>query len=274
MLETRLGKGKKSIPALVFDDERSLAWHLAEKIAGEIQAAENTGLQFLLGCPCGRSPLKTYQMLAKLSADRQFDLSNLVLVMMDEYAVKTSDAFVYCPENAHYSCRRFARQEIFELINNGLPLKKQIRTENMWFPDPANPAEHDSRVEKAGGVDIFIAAVGASDYHVAFNPPGSPMDSESRIIKLNGKTREDNLSTFPNFLNLSEVPEYGVSVGLKTILHSQNIALIVNGEHKRGAAKALHSLDGFDPCVPASVVYESQNAVAYFDRVAAKGVII
>ncbi len=43
----------------------------------------------------------------------------------------------------------------------------------LWYADPADPAAYDRRIAAAGGIDLFLLASGASDGHVAFNPPGS-----------------------------------------------------------------------------------------------------
>ena len=76
---------------------------------------------------------------------------------------------------------------------------------------------YDRRIEEAGGVDLFLAASGAGDGHVAFVAPGGDPDGGRSIPGSAEQTRRDNLATFPDFGTLDEVPRRGVSVGLGTI---------------------------------------------------------
>src|SRR5690606_32844684 len=112
---------------------------------------------------------------------------------------------------------------------------------------------------------------GASDGHVAFNPPGTPLDSRTRIVELAPSTRRDNLSTFPAFASLDEVPTHGVSVGLGTIARlSRRVVLVMHGSHKRHAATRLAQCSDFTPDWPASVIYRCSQPLVLLDRAAAQ----
>jgi glucosamine-6-phosphate deaminase len=65
------------------------------------------GRQFLLGCPGGRSLASTYAHLAGLTAGDELDLSDLVVVMMDEYVEATDGGFRAVDPTLPHSCRRF-----------------------------------------------------------------------------------------------------------------------------------------------------------------------
>ena len=195
----------------------------------------------LLGCPGGRSLLSTYRALANAKAD----LSGTTIVMMDEYVPVP-------PPTAHFSCRGFALREI------AAPLR--IPEERVWLPDPDDPAAYDARIESAGGIDIFLLASGASDGHVAFLPPGSPLDGKTSVLRLAESTRRDNLATFPEFRSVDEVPEHGVSIGLGTIAAARRLRLVLHGRDKRTARERLLALDRFDSAWPASVVHEHADA--------------
>jgi glucosamine-6-phosphate deaminase len=204
---------------------------------------------FLLGCPGGRSLRPTYRALAEAAEP----LDRLVVVMMDEYAG--------APPDAHYSCRRFAREELAAPL--GLP------DERVWLPDERDPAAYDRRIAAAGGIDLFLLASGTSDGHVAFLPPGSPREGRTAVLELAETTRRDNLATFPGFSSLDEVPTHGVSVGLATILDARALRLVLHGAEKREAARRLLALDGFDPAWPVSIVHEHPDAEILIEREAA-----
>ena len=220
------------------------------ELAAEIAARHDTSDRpFLLGCPGGRSLRTTYAALRAMT--RSFD--RLVVVMMDDY--------VGAPADAHFSCARFARQEIAAPL--GIP------AERIWLPDAAEPAAYDERIAAGGGIEFFLLASGASDGHVAFLPPGSLLDGRTQVVELAESTRCDNLTTFPQFRTLDDVPAHGVSVGLGTILGARSLRLVLHGADKRAAARRVLGLDRFDSSWPASVVHDHPDSVIYLDVEAA-----
>jgi glucosamine-6-phosphate deaminase len=231
----------------IFDDAQTLGHALADEIL--VRYDLSTG-SFLVGCPGGRSLRSTYAALA----ERRRDLSRCTIVMMDEY-------FPVPPLNAHHSCTGFALREICKPL--GIP------EERLLAPDPGDPGAYDERIAGAGGIDLFLLASGASDGHVAFLPPGSPLDGRTSVVRLADSTRRDNLRTFPGFPSLDDVPEHGISVGLATIRDSRGVRLVLHGKDKRGAAARVRALDSFDPSWPVSVVHSCSDAEIWLDREAA-----
>lgn len=260
-----------SAPVTVFDSPQALGWTLSGEILARTRKALGRRRRFLLGCPSGRSLRATYQALARQAAESNDNLSHVVIVMMDEYLVPDGKGgFATCPMNAHYSCLGFAFHEIQSPINRELPADACIPDHHLWIPDPADPAEYDARLTDAGGIDLFLLASGASDGHVAFNPPGSGAGEGTQIIALAEATREDNLATFPQFRDLSEVPTHGVSVGLGTILRlSQEAVLVMHGAGKRESARRVQAADGFDTAWPATIIHDCRRGRVYLDRAAA-----
>jgi glucosamine-6-phosphate deaminase len=258
-------------PVTIFDTPEQLSWTLAGEILERTRAALRRRRRFLLGCPSGRTPRPIYQALARRAAEANDNLSHLVIVMMDEYLNGDGKGgFVAAPMNAHYSCLGFAFREIQGPINQELPADACIPDHHLWIPDPADPAEYDARLTDAGGVDLFIMASGASDGHVAFNPPGSAVDSGTRIVALAEETREDNLSTFPQFKNLDEVPTHGVSIGLGTIARlSQEAVLVMHGGGKRQSARRVQASERFEPAWPATLIHECRRGRILLDKAAA-----
>jgi glucosamine-6-phosphate deaminase len=228
----------------VFADADALGTTLAGEVLARYDASDGP---YLLGCPGGRSLRSTYRALA---AHRR-GLDRLVVVMMDEY--------VGAPADAHYSCTRFAHEEIAEPLG----------AREVWLPDVDDPGAYDARLAEAGGVDLFLLASGASDGHVAFVRPGSPRNGRTSVIPLATSTRQDNLATFPDFESLDDVPVQGVSVGLGTIVDARTLRLVLHGAGKRAATARLLALDGFDPSWPASVVHDHPDAQIWIDKEAA-----
>ncbi|MBA3558986.1 MAG: 6-phosphogluconolactonase [Gemmatimonadaceae bacterium] len=243
-------------PMRVFPSPDAIGEHLAERLLPRIEQARASGRSFVAGCPTGRSPRPMFGALARRLAERPQDLSRLVLVMMDEYLVAANGGFEYASSDEPWSCHHFARVEIADRLNEGLPPEYRLRKESIWFPDPRDPAAYDAKLIDAGGIDFFILASGASDGHVAFNPPGSRRDSKTRIIELSEDTRRDNLQTFPEFRTLSAVPTHGISVGIDTIASAKECVMLVWGAGKRVTVKRILSAERYEPDWPATVIHE------------------
>jgi glucosamine-6-phosphate deaminase len=254
---------------VVYPDAQALGQALAAQIADAIEAAADRGQRFLLGCPGGRSPRTTYEALTDVVRERRMDLRHLVIVMMDDYVVPDGSSFAAVPESEHFSVARFAREVIVNPLTEAAPAGQGIRPEHLWFPDPREPQKYDGILRDAGGVDLFIIASGDTDGHIAFNPPGSPADCESRIVTLAETTRSDNTRTFPAFAALDEVPRHGVSVGIATIRDlSQRVVLVAPGASKKMAVETIMQATTYDPQWPATVLVDCHHPLLLTDDAA------
>jgi glucosamine-6-phosphate deaminase len=255
----------------VFPDGAALGEALAEDIVAGIERSRRSNRQFVLGCPGGRSARTTYQALARQVAGR--DLDHVVIAMMDDYVERGPDgAWQHVPADAHYSCRRFAVDEIVAPLNASADPSHRIPPKHVWLPDPADPPAYARRLTVAGGVDHFIVASGASDGHVAFVRPGSPIESDVSIVALAETTRRDNLATFPDFRSIDEVPTHGVSVGLGTIAHlSRRVTLVLPGAAKHVAAQRVLAATDHEPDWPATFIHRCAGAHIWLDEAALSG---
>ena len=267
MTQIPIGRGERALAATVFDSPAAMGEHVAQMILAGAAAARAAGRRYLLGCPGGRTPMVSYQALGRQAAAARADLSGVVIVMMDDYLVPAATGFAHCPDDAHYSCRRAAREDITGVINRGLPAAGRIPPAQVWFPDPAQPEAYDERLRAEGGIALFLTASGASDGHVAFNTPGSALDSNSRVVPLPDSTRRDNLRSFPLFKGLADVPAHGVTIGLGTIQSlSRQVILLVHGADKRDAVKRLAECSDFDAAWPASFIFRCRRPRIFLDR--------
>jgi len=230
-------------PLRVFPTPETLGEHLAARIVDRAASRR----PFLLGCPTGRTPRPIYAALDGA------DLSNVVLVMMDEYLVDGRCA----PASEPWSCHAFVRRHI------------GFAVADVWFPDPDDPAAYDARIADAGGIDLFVLASGASDGHVAFNGPGTPRESGTRIVSLSDATRRDNLKTSPSFGSLANVPTHGVTVGIDTIASAREAVMVVSGASKRLTLQRMLRSDRYDASWPATVIHECPSRAILADAEAA-----
>lgn len=239
---------------------------LAPRLLDAIENARDANQRFLLGCPTGRTPAPILAEIVQRVALSKQDLSHVVLVMMDEYLVQGDDGLRFAPFDAAWSCHNYIARWRTSL-DGVLPAPHRLA--KVWFPDPADPGAYDARIADAGGIDWFLLASGASDGHVAFNPPGSQRDSRTRIIELSDETRRDNLQTFPSFGTLDAVPHHGISVGIATITASRAATMVVWGAGKRETFRRIVAAKGYDPSWPATLIHACANGEILADSAAA-----
>lgn len=251
-----------------FPNATELGQWLAKDIADRISeklSRDAHGL-FVLGCPGGRSPVTTYQALATELSERDLNLNRLVIAMMDDYVIQNAATWDHVDIEFHYSCRRFAYENIQNILNKNLPADARIPRENIWFPNPAEPGKYDARLQEVGGIDFFILASGSGDGHVAFNPAGTERNSNTRVVELAQQTRIDNLKTFPDFQSLDEVPTHGVTVGTGTIARfSKSAALVLTGSDKTKAFQKVTGTTTYVDSWPATVIHEVPHSVVLVD---------
>lgn len=258
-------------PVRVFESPEAIGEHLADRLLEKIAAARKAGRSFLLGCPTGRTPRPVYESVGRRLAETKDDISHVILVMMDEYLERSAGTFRFAALEAPWSCHHFARAEITDRWNRGLPSTNRLQVDSVWFPDPRDPAAYDQRIDAAGGIDFFLLASGASDGHVAFNPPASARDSKTRIIELPESTRRDNLETFPAFGTLAAVPTHGISVGIHTITAAKEAVMVLTGESKAESLRRIDARQSYDSAWPATVIHEIARGEIFSDRAAAEG---
>jgi glucosamine-6-phosphate deaminase len=168
-----------------------------------------------------------------------------------------------------HSCIGFGEREIVAPLNRAARPGRRIPAENLWFPLADAPGEYDERLRAAGGIDIFLLASGSSDGHVALNPVDAAASTTTRVVALEETTRRDNLSTFPTFRGIDDVPQYGVTVGIRTIRDlSKAVIMLALGEQKQEAVRRLGSAHAYDPSWPATVLSECRDPHFFIDRAA------
>ena len=75
------------------------------------------------------------------------------------------------------------------------------------------------------------------------------------------------MKTFPKFKKLSEVPKYGLTVGLNTIYSlSKKAVLVLTGKEKQYALKNILKNNKFNHSWPSSIIYKCKNANIYIDK--------
>lgn len=110
-----------------------------------------------------------------------------------------------------------------------------VRPENVHILNGNAPdlevecTEYEAAIKAAGGIDLFLAGIGA-DGHIAFNEPGSSLASRTRIKTLAYDTIIDNSRFFNHDIN--QVPKMALTVGVQTVLDAREVVAIALGSRK------------------------------------------
>lgn len=180
--------------------------------------------KFTLGLPTGGTPKGMYQELIKLNKAGKVSFKEVITFNMDEYV----DLDVNHPESYH----SFMFNNFFNHIDID---KNNIHILNGNATDvKAECAAYEKAICDAGGIDLFVGGIG-NDGHIAFNEPGSSLNSRTRKVELTTDTIIANSRFFDN--DVKKVPTSALTVGIATVTDARSVLILVNGHAK---AIALH----------------------------------
>ena len=92
--------------------------------------------------------------------------------------------------------------------------------------------EYEEKIKSYGGIKLFLGGVG-EDGHIAFNEPGSSLESRTRDKELTYDTILANSRFFDN--DITKVPKVALTVGVGTLLDSEEVVIMADGYKKSNA---------------------------------------
>lgn len=211
------------------DSAKDVAYWVAKYIVDSINKAQPTAEKpFVLGLPTGSTPIPVYKHLIEFYKAGKVSFKYVKTFNMDEY--------VGLPPEHDQSYHYFMHDNLFNHVDIQ---PENINLLNGMAQDyEAECASYEQRIKDAGGIDLFFGGVGI-DGHIAFNEPGSSLQSRTRIKTLTTETRIAN-SRF--FGNLDAVPKYALTVGVATLLSARQLMIMATGPSKAQAVK--HAVEG------------------------------
>lgn len=215
---------------------------VAQRAAGLIfENLANTDGPF--GVATGSTPTPIYEQLSQLELS-----PSMKLFALDEY-------FQIDPNHPS----SFRQTLIRELVR-----PCGFSEDNLHLPpataDESEIEKFEALLNELGPVKIQLLGIG-SNGHVAFNEPGSELESTTRKVKLHQTTIVDNQRHFQG-----EMPRFAVTQGIATIMRSEALLLVARGKRK---AKALASMFGVGDLTPASHLAKHPNLIIVADSDAA-----
>jgi glucosamine-6-phosphate deaminase len=230
---------------LVTPDYQTLSEEAAAILAKSIRANPTISL----GLPTGQTPLGMYEELIRRHRSEGLDFSGVRTFNLDEFVgVSTDD-----PRSYH----AYMQSRVFDHVN--------INSQHAHIPDGSPGADpvvecerYEDMIRQTGGIDLLIVGIGTNG-HIAFNEPGSPFDSRTRVVTLAPETIQ-NAGI--------DIPHAAITMGIGTILDAGRILLLASGSKK--AEILRRALRGpVSEAVPASAVQRHSDVIVIMDEAAA-----
>lgn len=239
-------------------DPESVGAQAADIIISAIKEHERSHPErpFVLGLCTGGTPIPTYNELIRRNRAGEFSFENVWTFNLDEYLGLNGDH--------EQSYRYFMDTYLF----NHIDIDKSHTAVPSGVSRDAETecASYEQRIQQMGGIDLWLIGIGPHTGHIAFNEPGSSIDSRTRIVNLTQHTIEANKRFFEN--DMSKVPTKAISAGVGTILSARKIVLIATGANKSDVVFKSLKCPMTESC-PASFLQSHPQVTYVVDRDAA-----
>ncbi|KAF9166462.1 Glucosamine-6-phosphate isomerase 1, partial [Mortierella sp. AD011] len=187
---------------VIRQDYEAVSYHVAEYVKERIREfAPTASKPFVMGLPTGSSPIGVYHNLVKFYQAGELSFKHVVTFNMDEYVGLPRDH----PESYH----SFMWNNLFKYVD--------IPPENVNILDgnavdlDLECQQYEEKIAAVGGIELFLGGIGP-DGHIAFNEPGSSLNSRTRVKTLAYDTIVANARFFDN--DITKVPNLALTVGV------------------------------------------------------------
>ena len=228
-----------------FKDYTSLSSHASGIVLSEIDKKKDA----LLCAATGNSPIGLYEQLVSKSEEDGSLFEDIRIIGLDEWGK--------VPANHPITCEYFLKTK---LIN---PLGISVDRTTLFNTDPNHPFEECNRIQfeldSQGPIDICILGLGKNG-HLGFNEPGPYLEPHTHKADLSVESMQHSMLDSANVL-----PAYGLTLGMKDILSSRKIVLLITGNHKSSVTEDL--LEGkITPNIPATFLWLHENVDCLIDE--------
>lgn len=195
--------------------------------------------------PTGDTPTPVYEWVAG-----EGDFSHTTMFVLDEFAL---------PPGNPARCDEMIHRDFLDLLLHQPAAMHRLDSD---VPDRDEECRRFENLVDDGGLDLTILGLGVNG-HLGLNEPGSLPDSPTRVVDITTST-----ATGAHRYGTVERPEQGMTLGLRPILESKEIWLLVTGPHKAGILERMLS-GPVGPAVPASFLRDHRKLTVFADRSAA-----
>lgn len=229
------------------EDFNTLSLAAADLVTDVITAKPDAALVLATG----ETPLGLYRELIARQQRGEIDTSRLRIFQLDAY-------LGLGPDDPRSLYGWLARSFIDPL---GIPADHVVRMPGDSDDPEAVCRAYDRAVQEAGGFDLTILGLGPNG-HLGFNEPPSGPDAPTRVVTLTDASIESNARYWGG---RDQVPPMALTAGMKELLASRQILLMVAGQRKREIlARAVAGSITSD--VPATYLQQHPNTTLLVDR--------
>jgi len=225
-------------------DYESMSAQAASLVISEVEQRSD----LLLGAATGRSPDGLYRQLVKQSEESRRFFAKLRIVKLDEWGG--------LPENDPGSCEHYLRTRLLE------PLAISPDRYIAFASTSSEPSEECERIRlelaRRGPIDLCILGLGVNG-HLGFNEPGPSLIPFCHVARLSAESRRHAMVK-----TVSDKPRFGLTLGMREILASRRIILLVAGEGKKQALDGLRT-GVVSTTLPASFLWLHPNVDCLID---------
>lgn len=200
--------------------------------------------------PSGATPSVVYAEMQRSVAAGLVSFAHATVFVLDEFGGLAADD----PGKTAATLRR----QLIERID--LP-PRSFHVLDSDQPDLARHcADYDTAI--GAGFDLVLLGIGRNG-HVGMNEPGSPVDGVTRRVDLHPDTIQSSARYFAH----GNLPRWGLTVGLKTMLASKEVWVIANGTGKAEIVQRTVR-EAIVPSNPASLLRRHSNFWLFVDAAA------
>ena len=218
---------------------------LLDKAAAQVKALLAEKPEAVLALSAGEDCIRLLERLAKMQQAGELSFSRAKFFAVTEF----------CGEEPYVKSR----------LNDCFFSRVDAERENCFFLSEEKLENYDQMIAEKGGIDLAILDIGLNA-RIGFNEPATPFDSLSHRQKLSDSSRRE---LAPLFGGEERVPEFGLTMGIKTLVSARDILLISSGESRADAVfNMLYGRN--DSFVPAAFLQIPLNVTVYLDGASAR----
>ena len=235
-------------------DEREFDITAAWRIIGQMMAKPDS----VIGLSTGQTTKNMHAIVSDIYSQYPFDTSKVTLFNVDE--------LTNLPRSYAGCCYTMIAEQIARPLN--IPDERFIMPQTISDDYEAECRNFQAALEAKGGIDLQMLGLGYNG-HIGINQPGTPFGSETWVSPMDpifeARVRQETGVGPDHELG-------GLTLGVRTIMHSKKIILIAKGEHKAEMVRLM--LKGpVTEDIPASVLQLHPNCEFLLDADAAKYVM-
>ena len=201
----------------------------------------------ILICPAsGSSPRMAYDELAARIRETRLEHS-MRMIALDEWVGLSQDD--------QHSGGYQLKSQLF----GPLSIENPFLFNGNYTNEEAEIRRANDFLHQNGPIDLCILGIGTNG-HLGLNEPADFLIPEIHRARLAESTRGHLMVAGSVFK-----PEYGITLGMKDILSSKKILLLVNGEHKRAVMADFFSRK-ITTQLPASFLWLHPDVTCFCDR--------